>query len=127
MPEGDEEVPYNFTIKADLPPEVHGVCYTKNHHFLELTDALGRKIKLNATGLVQYICRSCQFMCLTPSNNGELFCPGCKQSLMDPQWTRVQLSFVPEDPSDFRGGFPSIDAPEPLGDDDDTNPEGSGS
>lgn len=95
-----------YKINAMLPAETHGVGYTENSHFIELTDRNGRKIKVDATGVVRYHCYGCQAIFLLLTNHGPLTCPVCLEKKIEPRWLKPQLAFVPEEESDFRGGFP---------------------
>lgn len=94
-----------FTIATHLPEGVHGVKYVKNHHYIELIDSEGRVIKINATGIILYLCIECDehFFMLSNKANG---CPVCgEHGQVKNVWLKPQLAFIPEQPSDFRGGF----------------------
>ena len=95
-----------FKIRTHLPEDIHGVRYVKNTHFLEIEDDKERVWRGGATGVVKYVCKVCKGFLYSPSNYGRIPCnlPGCGQSMMDPQWHKPQLSFVPEEVSDFRDG-----------------------
>lgn len=88
-------------IQTNLPESVHSLQYVKNHHWIELEDTQGRKIRLHDNGLVRYECPGCKFFCLTASNSGKLGCPVCR-TVMVQQWQRMQVCFVPEQESDFQ-------------------------
>ena len=95
-----------YKIGVNLPRKTRGVNYRENSHFIELTDANGRKIKVDATGIVRYHCMGCSAIFFLVTNHGALTCPVCLQKKIEPAWMKPQLAFVPEEPSDFRGGFP---------------------
>lgn len=93
-------------IKTKLPKQVHALSYVKNSHFIELEDDDGNKTKVNATGVVRYDCIACKYTFLAFENNGEISCPVCRAiGAAKPKWYVPQLSFVPEKPSTFKGGF----------------------
>ena len=93
-------------IRTQFPPGVKGFKYMGNSHFIELVDKEGGVIRANATGLVRYDCATCKSAFFMMSNHGDLSCPSCRTiGSAKPMWVTPQLSFVPEEPSDFRGGF----------------------
>lgn len=87
-------------IETHLPAEIVGFEYRKNHHWLKLKNDKGQEIKLNATGVLVGQCTVCDAMVLAFSNMGNMVCTHC-QSPVKWQWTKPQLSFVPETESDF--------------------------
>lgn len=93
-------------FRTSLPREVHAVTYVKNSHYIELEDDDGNRTKLDASGVVKYECSGCKFMFLAFENHGDIKCPLCGvNGAAKPQWYVPQLSFVPEKPSTFTGGF----------------------
>jgi DNA-directed RNA polymerase subunit RPC12/RpoP len=95
-----------FRIQTNLPENIHGVQYVKNSHFLELIDEKERSWRGGATGIVKYHCESCHQAFYSPTNHGELRCPmpGCG-AMVIPVWHKAQLSFIPEEPSQYRDGY----------------------
>jgi hypothetical protein len=93
-------------VRTRFPEGVKGFKYMGNSHFIELVDKDGHVVKANATGLVRYDCAHCSGVFFMMSNHGDLSCPECrKSSSAKPTWVVPQLSFVPEEQSDFHGGF----------------------
>lgn len=89
-------------IRFDLPKDIHGVRYVVNSHFMEIEDKDGHVARLLPTGLVKYRCEDCGEEFMMTSNHGDLTCPICgARGQAKPCWGRVQLSFVPENESDF--------------------------
>lgn len=98
--------PMKHDVRTHFPDGVKGFKYMANSHFIELVDKTGNKVKANATGLVKYDCEECQNVFFMMSNHGELTCPTCQRpASAKPTWVVPQLSFVPEEQSDFCGGF----------------------
>jgi len=93
-------------VRTQFPEGVKGFKYMGNSHFIELVDKEGRTVKANATGLVRYDCEKCKDVFFMMSNHGDLSCPACRSmGSAHPTWVVPQLSFVPEEASDFHGGF----------------------
>jgi DNA-directed RNA polymerase subunit RPC12/RpoP len=96
----------NMRLTTDLPCEVHSLTYVKNSHFIKLEDDDGNSTKLDASSVVKYTCEKCGFLFLTFENHGDITCPSCaEQGAAKPVWYVPQLSFVPEQASNFTGGF----------------------
>jgi hypothetical protein len=97
-----------YKIRTNLPERIHGVRYVKNSHYLELEDEQERAWRGGATGIVKYTCQhpDCKSTYYQPSNNGKQKCPvlGCDGMAL-PIWHKAQLSFVPEEPSQYRDGY----------------------
>jgi len=93
-------------LTTNFPEQVRAVTYVKNHHYLELEDNDGNRVKLDASGVVKYECKKCGFIFLAFENHGDLACPDCGEiGMAKPTWLVPQLSFVPERPCKFVGGF----------------------
>lgn len=95
-----------YQLSWDLPLAVHGVEYMRNSHFIELTDAQGRRTRVVASGVLLFVCEDCDTQFFLMSNLGPMHCPRCKSPRTKSQWVVPQTAFVPERESDFRGGFP---------------------
>ena len=93
-------------LTTNFPPEVHAITYVKNSHFLELEDDDGNRTKLDASGVVRYVCEKCGFIFLAFENHGNLSCPDCGElGASKPTWMVPQISFVPEKETPFMARF----------------------
>ena len=89
-------------LTTSLPNEVKSMCYVKNHHYIELEDCDGNKVKLNAIGILVGTCISCKCQCVALSNQGNMWCTHCGGPVKW-SWTKPQISFLPEHESKFMG------------------------
>lgn len=89
-------------VTTNLPAEVKGFHFVKNHHFVELEDHAGNKIKLNADAILLGQCTACQERVVALSNNGAMMCTHCGGNVKW-SWSRPQLAFIPEEESKFMG------------------------
>lgn len=85
-----------------LPPSVKGVTYVKNHHYIELEDTAGNKIKLNASGILVGKCDECKTTVFALHNSGLMACTHCSGAVKW-AWAKPQLAFVAEHESEFMG------------------------
>jgi len=92
----------SMKLAADLPQHVHLMKYVKNHHYIELEDKEGNKHKVNATGLLKGECQACHYVFYSDTNRGDIVCPACQSPGVVWHWGRLQLCFIPEEPSDFK-------------------------
>ncbi len=74
----------------------------KNHHFIELEDSKGNKVKLNASGLLVGNCTECEMQVFAISNSGHMACTHCGGAVKW-AWSKPQLSFIAEHESEFMG------------------------
>lgn len=70
--------------------------------FVELTDNKGQVIRLRGSGLILGTCDVCQQMCAAFQNEGQMRCTHCGGPVLW-QWTKPQLSFIPDGPSEYQG------------------------
>ncbi len=87
-------------ISINLPDEVKGVTYVKNHHWVELEDIHGNKTKLTASALLMGHCKACKEVNIALAKMGNMQCTYCGSGV-DWLWTRPQLAFIPQKESDF--------------------------
>ena len=85
-----------ITVVAKLPEGIKGFEYVKNHHWITLVDVDGNELRLNATGLVQYLCECKTAVFITSNFQDEMSCPSCAK-IMEKNWVKPMLSFVAED------------------------------
>jgi len=89
-------------IVTSLPASVKGFHFVKNHHFVELEDSEGNKIKLNAAEILVGTCTGCTQQCVALVNSGAMMCTHCGGNVKW-AWSRPQLAFIPEHESQFMG------------------------
>jgi len=89
-----------ITLEIALPAKVLAVHYVKNSHFIKLTDDKRREIKLWAKQILRGECPKCKFVFYTETPLQGGTCPRC-QAAMQWAWGTEQLSFIPEEESDF--------------------------
>lgn len=94
--------PGTVKLTAVLPPNVKGLRYVKNHHFIELEDSKGNKIKLNASGILVGLCADCNTTVFALHNAGLMACTHCSGRVKW-AWSKPQLSFIAEHESEFMG------------------------
>jgi len=103
-------------------PGVQSFKWVANHHYIELEDKDGNITKMPATALLKCSCRDpyCGMVFFVSSNMGPLKCPHCG-SEAEKEWVRPQLSFVPQERSDFSIGM-TADIEEEVDLEEDTDP-----
>lgn len=90
----------------NMPDDVKSVRYEPNTHFVELEDKKGRKTKMPATSILKCVCLGahCREVFYVQSNMGGLLCPICGSETAK-IWGKMQVSFIPEDESEFQTGM----------------------
>ena len=90
----------------NMPDEVKWVRYEPNTHFVELEDKQGNRTKMPATAILKCVCLAahCREIFFVSSNMGALRCPICGGETAK-IWGKMQVSFIPEDESDFQTGM----------------------
>lgn len=91
----------NVRLTASLPGWVRGFRYVRNHHFIELEDKHGNKVKLHALSLIRGVCLSCGGEVFVKARLGAMTCPHCVIGAVEWVWGEAQLSFVPEAEASF--------------------------
>jgi len=89
-------------IEAVLPECIHTFTYVKNHHFIKLTDDDGNSTTLRARDIIQFTCHKCNSVFWMGTNQAA-HCPTCLSEDLAKDWVDLQLSFIPESESKFRG------------------------
>lgn len=87
-------------VTTALPEEVHGFRYVKNHHYIELEDKAGNRVRLNASAILIGVCDACKEKCVALTNMGDMRCTHCGGEVKW-AWHRPQLAFIPEKASSF--------------------------
>jgi len=88
-------------IESNIAGDVTAFEYAQNHHYLKLKDSDGNETVMVEHGLVKYTCARCdfEFFTLTSQANRCCLCGGMD---ITAEWTRPQVSLVPEKQSDFK-------------------------
>lgn len=88
-------------LETNLPSHIHSFKYVKNSHYLKLTDNGGNSTKLSAKDIIQYTCATCHISFWMGENIASA-CPSCRSTKLKTDWVELQLSFIPEDESQFK-------------------------
>jgi len=88
-------------IESNIAGDVTAFEYAKNHHYLKLRDGDGNETVMVEHGLIKYVCTECKFEFFATSNQAN-HCCRCGSKDITSQWTRPQVSLVPEKESDFQ-------------------------
>lgn len=86
-----------------LPSSVKEFTWRRNHHWIELEDEDGNRVRLEAISLIKGQCTACKLTVYAMSRYGRMVCPHCA-SRVAWVWGRGQLAFVPEGETEFDGG-----------------------
>lgn len=84
----------NLVFEAYLPPEIRGVEYMRNSHYIKLTYQDKSTVKLYAKPVQQGKCPKCDFTIYTETYLEDMACPKC-QSIMEWTWGEARVSFIP--------------------------------
>lgn len=87
-------------IETSLPDEINAFQYVKNSHYIKMQDNEKREIKLCAKQVMRGECPKCRYSYYTEMPPQDEHCPRCLTA-MTWAWGRAQISFIPEDESDF--------------------------
>jgi hypothetical protein len=93
-------------VRTSLPSSIRSFKYVKNHHYIELEDEHGNKIRLIAMSLLKGTCTHCNNDVYVKTRIGAMTCPHCLVASVNWVWGDAQLSFVPEKESAFVSTFP---------------------
>lgn len=89
-------------VTVNVPTAVKGFRFLKNHHFVELQDADGNKIVLDADTILLGDCTACQAKVAAFTNAGTMTCTHCGGAVKW-RYVRPQLAFIAEHESKFMG------------------------
>lgn len=90
------------TVTVSVPDTVRSSKWVRNHHYVELEDERGATIKLHAGGVLRGVCVDCKEVAFVMTEQGAMVCPHCTGK-MKWAWNKLQLAFLPEEESRFRG------------------------
>lgn len=90
------------SVRASLPKGIRSFTWVRNHHYVELEDANGNRVKLNADAVLIGECEACKERCIALSNTGAMMCTHCGGCVRW-AWSKPQLAFIPEQESKFMG------------------------
>lgn len=85
-----------FSTNLPANPDVKGVRYVKNHHYVEVELDDGTKHRCMAKARMRCRCPACEAVFEVESNLGIMCCPHCGAHPVEEQWGESQLCFLPD-------------------------------